>query len=844
LISTSASFRYRFGRFELQPEERRLLADGVVLRVGGHALDLLLVFVERSGHLVSKDELLTRVWHGVVVEENTLQSHIAALRKVVGAGAIATVSGRGYRFVSDVERVEKSSADGGPMRQDNLPHQLTSFIGREKEIEQITRLLASTRLMTLIGAGGCGKTRLALQVASKMRDAYPDGTWLVEFAPLAEPTLLPQTVANALAIKEQGGKDITETVAEWLGPRHLLCVMDNTEHLLEECARFTDLLLRRCARLTILVTSRERLAIAGELTYRVPSLSVPDEQSNTTRESALACEAARLFIERARLQRPDLEITDRDIAPLCSICRRLDGIALAIELAAPRVRAMSLQELSRLLDDRFGVLTDGSRVGLPRHRTLRSLIDWSYDLLGNSEKTMLWRSSVFAGGWTLEAAEHICGDGNVSRGEILDLLTSLADKNLITVDAHEETTRFGMLETVRHYGQDRLLESGEETAVRARHLEYFVELADGLAAPQKDAERQSRLERMGKEHDNLRAALAWCETATFNSARGLRLAGDLFWFWRVRGQLGEGRNWIARLLAAEPRGELGEDHARAFRAAGTLAYFQDDYAAAETHHRDALAIWRRLGHRMRVASTLGNLGNVALNRGDHAGARNLMEQALALAREDGDKRHIAIGLGNLGTLAHDMGDLGVARALLEECVSLSRQFGRWSAGAALARLGRVRHSQGDPEAARNLLTEALEGQQQFEDRQSIAMTLVWLGAACHDCGDISTAKQQLQEALTIQQAVGDRINMAAALDAFAGLSVEFASPSVASWVWGRAQSLRDEIGSRQCIPERDRHRRQVLAARSALNDDAAFDLAWNEGRSSTLGEVVQYVVNL
>ena len=413
---------------------------------------------------------------------------------------------------------------------------------------------------------------------------------------MGDPTLVAQAVAKALGVKEQAGQDLVETLAEWLGTRQLLLVLDNAEHLLEACARSPIVLLRRCAGLAILVTSRERLGIAGELTYRVPSLSVPTAQ-DTTREEVLACEAARLFIDRARLQRPDFDVTDQDAAALASICRRLDGIALAIELAAPRVRVMSLEELSQRLDDRFGVLTGGSRTALPRHRTLRSLIDWSHELLSDAEKAMLRRASVFAGGWTLEAAERVCSGDGVDRGDVLDLLTSLADKNLVVAETHGDETRFGMLETVRHYAQDRLRESGEE---RARCViatsSFFLDMAGRLLDPmQNDAELQAKLLRLDHEHDNLRAALAWCEAAPARSVKGLELAGELHWFWRMRGHYGEGRGWIARLLAIAPDAEREDAHASAFHAAGALAYLQGDYAAAEARHREALAIWRQAG---------------------------------------------------------------------------------------------------------------------------------------------------------------------------------------------------------------------------------------------------------
>ena len=831
-----ASTRYRFGRFKLLPGERQLLADARAVHLGAHAFDVLVVLVEGHGKLVTKDELLARVWPRVVVEENTLQVHVAALRKVLGAETIATVSGRGYRFVLPV------ADDAGPPEptQHNLPHQLTSFIGRERQIEEVAHLLSTTRLLTLTGAGGCGKTRLALKVAEGVLDSYED-VRLVELASLGDPTLVPHAVASALEVKEQAGKQLVDVVADWLGARHLLLVLDNAEHLLSACAQFADQVLRRCAPLVVLVTSRERLGIAGELTYRVPSLSVPDLQQDIGSEDVLGCEAAQLFIERARLQRPDFTVTARDTAALVSICRRLDGIALAIELAAPRVRTLSIDELSQRIDQRFSLLTGGSRTALPRHRTLRSLIDWSYDLLTDGEKTVLRQASVFAGGWTLEAAESVCSGSNLEPGEVLDLMTALTDKSLFTADTRNGTTRFGMLETVRHYAQDQLRESGEDAALRERHLAYFTEVVDRLSATQTDADRQVKLTCIDKEHDNLRAAMAWCEADASRVVQGLSMAGKLFWFWRTRGYFNEGRAWITRLLALAPKGERERAHGSANGTAGALAFMQSDYAAAEAHQRECLAIGRELGRPQLILSALGNLGSIALARSEHAAARSFTEQSLAIAREIADPRSIAVLLQNLGALAHLTGDLGAAQVVLEEGVLVSRAVGKWSEAEMLGTLARVRHALGDNAGARTLMTDSLAGQRAFENKAGVAKTLVWLAAISHDLNDVPAAKAQLAEALPLLEALSaDRMSLASGLEATAGLLLDFARPTDAARVWGYAQRLREDLVMPQGVPERDRYQVQVARARSTLQDDASFDLHWSEGRSWRLGEAVQY----
>lgn len=560
-------------------------------------------------------------------------------------------------------------------------------------------------------------------------------------------------------------------------------------------------------------------------------------------DEVLACEATRLFIDRARLQRSDLEVGASDAAPLASICRRLDGIALAIELAAPRIRVMSIEELSHRLDDRFRVLTEGSRTALPRHRTLRSLVDWSHDLLTPAEKAVLRRTSVFSGGWTLEAAQHVCGSEEVDPGEVLNLVTSLVDKNLAMADAAGGVTRFTMLETVRHYARDRLVESGDVHA-HARHVEHFLGMATKLHQECNDDERKAMLDRVEKEYDNFRAALAWCEANTAHAPSGLRLAARLNWFWRTRGSFSEGRAWIARLLAAAP-GDVGdEDRAWALNTVGVLAYFQDDFAASDAGYGAALAIWRRLGNREREAAEITNLGHLAYTKGDFDIARKRYEEALDVARELGDPRGPAVRLRALGILSRELGDYPAAQALLEECVAVSHKVGNWSVIQALGNLGWVKHLRGDSEGARPLIVESLEGERKFGNKAGVALNLIWLGRLCHEEGEIPAATAHLKEAIGMHLELGMRSTMVDALEAFACLSLALVDASCSVRILGGTQRLREEIGVTWSDLEKARFERDVAAARHALRDDAAFDRAWNEGRSMSLEEVGRYALTL
>jgi non-specific serine/threonine protein kinase len=838
---------YRFGHFELQPVERRLLVDGQPVRLGPHAFDLLVVLAERSGHLLTKDDLLERVWPKVVVEENTLQVHVSALRKVLGANAIATVPGRGYRFVPDVDRVEGPDPSEPPVAlphkpvAHNLPYALTSFIGRLKEMGEVEQLLASTRLLTLTGAGGCGKTRLSLQVAGRMQERYEDGIWLVELAPLGDPSLVPKAVADALGVKEQAGKNIAEAVADCLSPQHVLLVLDNAEHLLTACIGLVDLLLRRCARLTILVTSRERLGVTGEVTYRVPSLSVPDPRRDA---EALACEAAQLFIDRARLQRPHFCVTSENVAAFASICRRLDGIPLAIELAAPRLRSMSVEELSQRLDHRFGLLTGGSRLALPRHQTLHSMIDWSFALLSDAEKAVLVRASIFSDGWTLDAAEQVCHGEGVDSADMLDLLTSLEDKSLILAEEHDGTTRYGMLETVRHFARDRLLERGEEVEVRRRHLEWFQGLAQAAEPLLTGADQRDWLDRLEAEHGNLRSALAWSATPAGHAVAGLRLAGSIFWFWYVRGHPGEGRRWLSALLAATSDAQDPPARSKALRGAGVLAFSQGDYPAVDRYCRESLSISRALGDQAGVARSLNTLGLTAQAQGDYSEGRVLLEQALALRRELGDQWGIAASLTNLGRGAYVQGDHATAKAFYEEALQVNRQAGDLlNVAVILHNLGHLAYQEGDHPAARVLLEESLAGCRKLNDRTLSANSLHVLGLVALAQGDHRAAFGLQEEVLALSREVGDRVRTATALEALGSVALAMQQPARAIRVWSFSQRLREDIGAPMTPVDEPAFRRQLADAHAAMGHTTSFDAAWEEGRRMTLDEAALHALD-
>jgi predicted ATPase len=793
--------RYRFGPFVLQPDQRRLLKHDATISLRPRALDLLVALVDRAGYLVTKDELLDLVWPKSVVEEAALHVQVSALRKVVGADAITTVSGRGYQFTLPVTKGD-GEANRASRSKHNLPHQLTSFIGREQEIEQLGALVTTHRLVTLTGAGGAGKTRLAIEVASRLTNLFVDGVWMVELAALSDPRLVPQAVARALEVKDQPSRPAIETLSDHLASKRLLLVLDNVEHLIEGCVHLVDEIVRRSPDIALLVTSRERLGITGELTYRVPSLTVPGTTEPLTPETASPHEGVRLFVERAKLLRPDFAVTMENAASVASICARLDGMPLAIELVAPRLRSMSVDELSQRLDQRFALLTDGSPTALPRHRTLRSTIDWSYDLLIEREQAMLRRVSVFAGGWTLAAAEHVCTADGIEESDVIDLLTSLADKNLVITEEHDGATRYRMLGTIRQYALDRSRESDEEARWRHRHFAWVLALADASFEPLIGVDQGLWLDRMARELDNFRAALGWAIEQQLPDS--FRLAPQLIRWWVRRAHLTEAREWFTRLLEVIPPDQAKRDRGRALSAVGNLALGQGDYHEAERLFRESLGIFRELDDPLRSASVQTNLALLALAQGHYTEAEPLLTECAILARDLDDAHLLAVNLGNLAIAVQARGDGDKAASLLEESLALARNMGD-----------------------RFLISEILSGRGR---------------AKCRD-GDLESAEASLVEGLTIAGDLTDPHSTAEALEGFAELAVAKHDLKRAATILGASAHLRKEIGLPIPVHEEREHRRVATTTRAALGDHA-FDQAWREGSAMDLKGAARYTLNV
>ena len=721
-------------------------------------------------------------------------------------------------------------------RQHNLSQQLTSFIGREAEMGEVTRLLATTRLLTLTGAGGSGKTRLALEVAGGLVAGFPDGVWWVDLARLGDPELVPQAVAAALGLRPEAGRPLLDQLADFLQRRHLLLLQDNCEHLIAACASFADALLRSAPHLTILATSRQPLAIAGETIYRVPSLQIPDPAHPPPLPELARIEAVRLFAERGAAVSPGFSVAHDNGPAVAMICQRLDGMPLAIELAAARLKMLSVEELAARLDDRFRVLTDGSRTAPARHQTLRATMDWSYGLLEEAERVVLRRLAVFAGGWKLGAAEAICGGAGL-RGEVLDLLAGLVDKSLVVAAWQGRPGHYNMLETVRQYALERLKESGDEASLRQAHADYFLALAEQAEPELFSPEQNTWLARLEEEHDNLRAAFTRLRRQD-DPQPGLRLAGALWRFWEVHGHLAEGQAWLAEMLrragtAAEPA-----VRARALLGAGVCAYHQRDNAASVAQLTESLQLYRALGDRQGVARALYYSGWLALERGAFAEARALLEESAAIRREIGDRQGLSWALGRLGAIALWQGDFTTARPLLDQALALSRELNDkvaivwWLQMLSLMLLGL-----GEIEQAQALAGEGALRCRELGDRRDLVGMLLTVGSAMLAMGDVDGARPHFHESLAVARDLGDKVMLSGALQAFGVFSMAESRPVEGLHAASAAHALGESI---DFVPPKRSLDRTEPAVRRAFQTlgSAAAEAAWAKGRSMPLEHVI------
>ena len=795
-----------------------------------------------------------------------------------------------------------------PLTISRLPLTLTRFFGREKEIAWLKEQLTSeeTRLMTLTGAGGTGKTRLAIEVAKQLVEPLRGAVWFVPLADLSDAKLIEGALLEALHVPRSANAEPLEQVVEVLSRQPSLLVLDNLEHLIGklgnwEIGKLRDAetqfpnspisqfpqsvvrtLLERVPTLKLLVTSRQRLGLTGEREYFVPPLPTPQEYSDVpifgysghapiTQPPeyvpysvwAMTFASVQLFVDRAQAVRPDFQVTEANAQALAELCDRLEGIPLAIELAAARALVMSPAQMLAQLEHRFDFLVSRRRDVAERHRTLRAAIDWSYRLLTPELQQFFMRLSVFRGGWTLEAAEAVAGSESMSQRvnesmnplthepidplthaslDVLDVLEQLRECSLILCEETNGAMRFRMLETVREYCWERLTELGEEEVrqARRRHLEFFMRLAEQAAAQWASAEQGTWLERLDAEHDNVRAALEW--GLENDPIKALRITLALVRFWVARGHISEGREWFSRTLVRAQDAPLSL-RADALNRAGVLARWQNDYAQAIGQSEEALSLYRQMGNQHGVASALMNLGVYAHDQGDFERARTLHEEMLQIARELDAKAWVGIALDNLGDIAFDEGDYEQATALHEESLTIKQETGNLSGIAtSLSTLGKIAEAGGDLERAQTLYEESLTIMRELGIKWGVAQSLQHLARVAYRRGHYPQARALNAESLTMRQELGNKDGIAKNLDWMAMLTVAQQQAERAVVLFAAADALRKSIGVALPRFYRDERDASLAAARAALGDKT-FAAAWAKGRALTLEQAVAYALN-
>jgi predicted ATPase/class 3 adenylate cyclase len=722
----------------------------------------------------------------------------------------------------------------------NLPVQLSSFVGRAEELAELRSLIAGgSRLVTITGPGGIGKSRLAMQVATEAQDDTSDGVWLVELAPVAEPELVARTVAAVLRVREEPGQPVLDTLADAVGDRHLLVVLDNAEHVLGAVAKLADAVMRSCPQARLLVTSREPLGIGGEHVFRVRPLAVPPAGLAAPGRLA-AFESVQLFTERALMHRQGFAVDEANAGAVAAVCVRLDGIPLALELAAARLGSLSVPEISSRLDQRFRLLTGGSRTALPRHQTLRALIDWSYDLLNPGEQLLLDRLSVFAGGWTLAAAEAVTSADDTGDWQVLDHLTALVDKSLVQADESRGSTRYRLLESVRHYAAERLAQrpGSELDETQAEHRDYYLALAETADMHVRGPDETTWLDRVEAEFDNIRAALAYSLTDPGSAEPGLRLAAGLHRFCTTRGHGGEVLEALTALLERPDARVPTRARAKALTVTSHLLdYFGND-PAPPAMVSEAFKIARGLADDAIAADALAQLCWLNFEHGDLPAALTQIDEAVGLARATGDPRMIAYILGRRAVFESEAGHLGAAFADNQEAITLSRAAGdSYRLAITLANLGFDEHAAGELGAARAHLQEAnmLADNRGYQNlstglRQNLGLV---------DLRDANPggARRHFLDSLDTARTTGVTAYVHGALLGLALAAGADGDPTIAATLHGVADEHYEQAGRGFEAIEAELRDRDHAQLRARLGD-AAFGAAYDRGRTLSQADAI------
>ena len=740
-----------------------------------------------------------------------------------------------------VARMPNVRADAHGVQLATLPSQLTPFIGREREVVEVRQRLLhpDVRLLTLTGPGGVGKTRLSLKVARQVLDQFEDGICFVALAPIGDPTLVPSAVAQALQVKQGAGQTVAEALKEYLQEKQLLLVLDNFERLLEAGPSLAHL-LAACPRLKALVTSRVVLRLQGEHNYQVPPLTLPTAGYRPSPEQLSWYKGIRLYMQRAQAANSQFTITTENAPAVIELCQRLDGLPLAIELAAARVSLLPPEAMLSRLGNRLALLTGGARDLPDRQRTLRATLDWSYGLLDAAERLLFARLAVFVGGWTIEAAEAVCDAGN--EAEALHYVSALVDKSLVLQQATiQHPPRFTMLETVREYALERLKESGELERLRRRHAGYFLELAEEAERALQGPLQGAWLDRLEAEHDNLRAALAWSLSPQGDTEVGLRLTGALSHFWYVRGHHSESRAWLQSAL--ERSSGATTARAKVLFGAGQLAWFQGELARANTLLKESLTLYKDLEDDAGAAYALLFLGRTAISQGDYGQGATLVEESLALFRQQGNVWGAAWALIVLGAGALSEGNVEWAAVKFEESLALYQNLGNVQGMAlALLYLGRTAHMQEDDARSNKVLKESLALFKDLGDSRGLAEVLLELGRVAHTQGNNTRALALCRESLVLSRKLGDKSYIAFCLTSLAGAIQATGDAARAARLFEAAEMLLQSLDAVLDPGGSLQYDRDLAAARAQVGEEA-FEEARAEGRAMTLEQAVAYALD-
>lgn len=851
---------YDTGRFQVRPAERRVYESGRPVALGARAFDLLLALIERRERVVAKDELLALVWPGVVVEEGNLAVQVSTLRKLLGNDAISTIPGRGYRLTAPVTEVASVApvpvASASATRLDPsdyrqlmqklrlpageatdvlagyVPAAMTALVGRADALERTQRLLETTRSLTLTGAGGSGKTRLALALAEASRPQYPGGVWWVELHGLSDPETLAAAVARSVGAGDVHQPPVQSLLQRFKGRRALL-VLDNCEHLVEACAGLAAQLLRELPLLRLLATSREAMRIAGEVSWNVPPLDVPAAADDLPWDELLRVASVKLLVQRIGQHDPGYALRPEQAQSLARVCRGMEGLPLALELVAAQVGTQSLDQIASRLDRSLPLLTVGQRGGMHHHQTMAAAVQWGYRLLDKAEAALFLRLSVFAGGWAQDGARAVCQGLDIAAEDVPALLGRLHRVSMVQTQQSDGSVRFRMLEPIRQFAFAKLEEQGQAEAVKQQLLAWYVErcksVADQLTGPQQ-AQGYAFL---SSEFDNLRALLAWSLQGDLE--RGLRLAADLWRFWQVKGHAKELLHWFDEALP-QAAAVASRVRADACNAAGVMARTCGRYERAVQLHIDSLALQRELGNRRGEAVALNNLCVVARDQYDHAAVERYGRSSLEISREIGDRHLEALGLMHLGTALRGQGRPDEADASFQRSYEIFEELGEQRALAALLNFrGDLAQAGGRSSEAEQFFEQGLKLNQGLGDHWGLGISTAnqarWEFAA----GDHAAAMAKLMESFAHYGRAGAKHGLEECFELLAQISHRHGHLERAAWCWGVVERLEQDIGKRT-PGQRRPAREEALRTLQLQMPAGVFEVARAAGQQTPLEE--------